>query len=159
MVCVIQRTVFADVNVDGDTVGQCGEKAGERCASLLVFAGIKAGDTEETVERMAEKILKMRIFEDENGKMNLSVKDIGGDILSVSNFTLCASCRRGTRPDFTAAEKPDRAKELYGFFLGALRKDVKVSDGVFGADMNINTVLSGPVTIILDSEKDLASKV
>lgn len=150
MTAVIQRVKSAAVNVDGKTVG-----AAEK--GLLILLGVKDGDGEREVEKMAEKILKMRIFEDENEKMNLSVSDVSGDILVISNFTLCASCRRGTRPDFFGAAKPDIANRLYEYFLEKISvSGLKVESGEFGADMNINASLDGPVTIILDSEKDFA---
>lgn len=155
MICVIQRAVSAAVTVDGSTVGSC--SGGDLMAGvLLVLAGIKAGDTPETVRKMAEKTAAMRIFEDENGKLGLSVRDIGGSVLAVPNFTLCSSCRRGTRPDFTMAEKPERARELFDRYVGSLRETgITVETGVFGADMAVSCRLDGPVTIVLDSEKDL----
>ena len=106
---------------------------------------------------MADKIAKMRIFEDEQGKMNLSVTDIGGTALVVSNFTLCASVRKGNRPDFFGAEKPDAANAMYEDFSKRLRENgIHTENGVFGADMTITAALNGPVTIILDSEKDFS---
>lgn len=150
MVCVIQRVNEAKVTVEGSVVGSCGK------GLLLLVCAVK-GDTEDIAVKMAEKVLKMRIFEDEQGKMNLSVTDVGGSCLAVSNFTLCASCRRGTRPDFFAAERPPLAKELYERFADAVRNGgVPTETGEFGADMKIDTSLDGPVTIVLDSEKDLA---
>ena len=150
MVCVIQRVNRAEVIADGVKTGQT-EKG------LLVLCGVKQGDTEEICDKIAEKLVKMRVFEDENGKMNLSAADIGASMLIISNFTLCASCRRGTRPDFFAAEKPNRANELYERFISKVNEfGVHAESGVFGADMQISTSLDGPVTIILDSEKDLA---
>jgi len=150
MTAVIQRVEKAEVKVDGNTVG-----AAEK--GLLILLGVKEGDGEREVEKMVEKILKMRIFEDENGKMNLSVSDVSGEILVISNFTLCASCRRGTRPDFFGAAKPDVASSLYEYFIKKLSESgLKVESGEFGADMKIGTVFDGPVTIILDSEKDFA---
>lgn len=150
MICVIQRVASAEVSVDGKTVGKCG-------AGLLLLVCAVKGDTEEIASKMAAKILKMRIFEDSEGKMNLSVLDIGGQALAVSNFTLCASCRRGTRPDFFAAERPPLASELYEKLVSALSEGgLHTETGVFGADMKITPVLDGPVTIVLDSEKDLA---
>lgn len=150
MTAVIQRVKKAAVNVEGQTVGAVND-------GLLILLGVKEGDSEREAEKMAEKILKMRIFEDENGKMNLSVTDVSGEILVISNFTLCASCRRGTRPDFFGAAKPGVACKLYEYFKVRLSEGgVKVESGEFGADMKISTELDGPVTIILDSEKDFA---
>ena len=156
MICVIQRVKRAEVSVNGEIVGKCEGDAEGKAGCLLVMVGISAGDREETVQRMAEKTAAMRIFEDDSGKLNLSVRDIGGSILAISNFTLCASCRRGTRPDFTGAEKPERAMALYDRYV-ALLQDAGVSTekGIFGADMSIDCLLDGPVTIVLDSEKDL----
>lgn len=150
MTAVIQRVKNASVDVEGKTVGSIGQ-------GLFILLGVKEGDTERDVEKMVEKILKMRIFEDENGKMNFSVNDTHREILIVSNFTLCASCRRGTRPDFFGAARPDEANRLYEYFIKkAAESGLKVESGEFGADMKIDTLLDGPVTIILDSEKDFA---
>ncbi len=147
MVCVIQRIKHASLTADGAESGCC------QGPSLLVFVGVMSGDGEAECEKCADKISKMRIFEDENGKMNLSVFDKEGQILAVSNFTLCASCRRGNRPDFTSAEKPDMANELYDFFVQCLRKKgIHTETGVFGADMQISCQLDGPVTIVLDTD-------
>ncbi len=149
MTAVIQRVRGASVTVEDVTVGEI-EKG------LLLLIGIKAGDGTAEVEKMAEKILKMRIFSDENGKMNRSVTDIGGETLTVSNFTLCASCRHGNRPDFFGAASPDKARELYEYFISKLSESgLKTESGSFGADMKINASLDGPVTIVLDSDKDL----
>lgn len=149
MTAVIQRVQTASVTVEGVTVGEI-EKG------LLVLIGIKEGDGTAELERMAEKILKMRIFPDENGKMNRSVTDICGEMLTVSNFTLCASCRRGNRPDFFGAAKPERARELYECFISKISESgIKSESGSFGADMKIKASLDGPVTIVLDSERDL----
>ncbi len=150
MTAVIQRVKSAAVSVDEKTVGAISN-------GLLLLLGVKEGDGEREAEKMAEKILKMRIFEDENGKMNFSVRDVRGEILVISNFTLCASCRRGTRPDFFGAAKPDAANELYEYFLKKIAESgLKAASGEFGADMKIDVSLDGPVTIILDSEKDFA---
>jgi D-tyrosyl-tRNA(Tyr) deacylase len=150
MVCVIQRVNEANVSVDGSVIGKCGN------GLLLLVCAVK-GDTETVAVKMAEKVLKMRIFEDGEGKMNLSVADVGGSCLAVSNFTLAASCRRGTRPDFFAAERPPLAKDLYELFVKTVKDGgIPTETGEFGADMKIHTELDGPVTIILDSEKDLA---
>ncbi len=153
MICVIQRVKKASVSIRSKIVGSCEN------GLLLLVCAVK-GDTEEITRKMAEKVLKMRIFEDENGKMNLSVLDTGGSALAVSNFTLAASCRRGTRPDFFAAEAPVPAKALYEDFVSALRVGgLSTETGEFGEDMIIETSLDGPVTIVLDSTKDLAQKI
>lgn len=150
MTAVIQRVKSAAVSVEGKTVGAIN-------TGLLILLGVREGDSEREVEKMAEKILKMRIFEDENEKMNFSVSDVKGEILVISNFTLCASCRRGTRPDFFGAAKPDIANRLYEYFIEKMKcSGLKTESGEFGADMKIDTSLDGPVTIILDSEKDFA---
>lgn len=150
MICVIQRVSQASVSIDGSVAGKCGK-------GLLIMVCAVQGDTEGICDKMAQKVLKMRIFEDENEKMNYSVSDIGGEILAISNFTLAASCRRGTRPDFFRAEKPPLAKELYERFVkGLCDGGIHTETGEFGADMKISASLDGPVTIILDSEKDLA---
>lgn len=149
MIAVIQRIRHADVSVGGDTVGSSGE-------GLLVMLGVREGDTEEICDRMADKLEKLRIFENESGKLSLSVSDVAGSVLVISNFTLCASCRHGNRPDFTSAERPQRANELYLRFAERLRlAGLHTETGVFGADMKINAQLDGPVTIVLDSEKDI----
>jgi len=150
MTTVIQRVKSAAVSVEGSTVGAIND-------GLLLLLGVKEGDGEREVEKTVDKILKMRIFEDENEKMNFSVNDVKGEILVISNFTLCASCRRGTRPDFFGAAKPDVAKKLYEYFVEKIKcSGLKTESGVFGADMKIDASLDGPVTIILDSEKDFA---
>ena len=150
MICVIQRVSEASVALNGNIAGSCGK-------GLLILVCAVQGDSESICDKMAQKVLKMRIFEDENEKMNYSVSDIGGQILAISNFTLAASCRKGTRPDFFRAERPPRAKELYERFVNALADGgIHTETGEFGADMKISAALDGPVTIILDSEKDLA---
>lgn len=152
MTVVIQRICSAAVTADGIPTGKAAR-------GLLLLIGVKSGDTEDICDRMTDKIAKMRIFEDENGKMNLSVSDIDGEILAVSNFTLCASCRRGNRPDFFEAERPEAASRLYLRMVERLRSlGLHTETGEFGADMLIKSELSGPVTIILDSERDLAKK-
>lgn len=152
MICVIQRVKKASVSVSDKVVGKA-EKG------LVVLVCAVKGDTLDIAPRMAEKVMKMRIFEDEGGKMNLSVADVRGQVLVVSNFTLCASCRRGTRPDFFSAERPPLARELYESFAYALQNaGIHTETGEFGEEMAIATELDGPVTIILDSEKDLSHK-
>ena len=142
---VRQRVTSATPNVDGKSVAEPGR-------GLVVYLGVESGDEPACGEYLAAKIAKMRIFEDENGKMNRSVVDEGGEILLVSQFTLLADCSHGNRPSFTAAESPDRANELYLAFRDMLIangvKSVKL--GVFGADMKIEQHNDGPVTIILE---------
>ncbi len=152
MICVIQRVKNASVVADGVQAGRCTSDGSG--AALLLLLGVVAGDEKANADKLADKISKMRVFEDENGKMNFSVLDKGGQVLAVSNFTLCASCRRGNRPDFFAAEKPDRANELYEYFASAMEaRGVHTERGVFGADMQISCQLDGPVTIILDTDE------
>ena len=118
---------------------------------LAVYLGVKCGDTKAEAEKLAKKISALRIFEDENGKMNLSVKDVGGEILLVSQFTLCADCSRGNRPNFSNAERPERAIKLYELTAQKLRDlGLSVKTGVFGADMKIEQFNDGPVSIIYE---------
>ena len=146
MRAVIQRVRRAAVISDGMPTGSCD-------AGLLILLGVARGDAEEDAERLADKIAKLRIFSDEQGKMNLSVRDIAGGALVVSNFTLCAAYAKGNRPDYFEAEAPVRANELYEVFVQMLRERIQnVETGVFGTDMQITTVLDGPVTIVMDSE-------
>ncbi len=147
MIAVLQRVTEASVSAEGRVRGQC--KNG-----LLILLGVKKGDTGRDASVLAEKISKLRIFSDENGKMNLSVRDIGGSALVVSQFTLCADYTHGNRPDYLLAAPPDEAEALYGLFTEALRARVgqgSVETGVFGADMRVSLVNDGPVTIIMDS--------
>lgn len=148
MRAVIQRVKYAGVEVDGVCVGKI-----ER--GFLVLLGVKSGDSEDDIPILAKKICAMRIFEDENGKMNLSLADVGGKLLIISNFTLCADCRRGNRPDFFGAEKPDRAKELYEKFISECEMITgeKAERGIFGADMKVSLLNDGPVTVVIDSEE------
>lgn len=145
MKLVVQRVSGATLKVEGQLISEIGK-------GLAVYVGIAAGDTEKQMDYYAEKLVKLRIFEDENGKMNLSVKDIGGEILSISQFTLLADVSHGNRPGFSGAERPERANELYEYFsekVAAL--GVPVKKGVFGADMKITQLNDGPVTIIYDN--------
>lgn len=145
MKAVLQRVKKSEVKVDGDIVGKCGE-------GLMILLGVAVGDTEADADALAAKILKLRIFEDENGKMNRSIMDIGGEALVVSQFTLLANYKSGNRPDYLASEKPDRANALYEYFSGLLRGSLsRVGNGVFGADMEVIIVNDGPVTIVMDS--------
>lgn len=142
MKCVIQRVKYATLEVDGNKISEIGK-------GLVVFFGVGVGDKEEYCDKMVKKIVNMRIFEDENGKMNLSVKDIGGEILLVSQFTLYADTSKGNRPSFSFAEEPERANMLYELALEKVSESgVAVKKGVFGADMKILQLNDGPVTII-----------
>ncbi len=144
MKALIQRVSRASVSVDGEVKGKIGH-------GLLVFFGVESGDTEERMMWIADKLARLRIFSDENGKMNLSVTDIGGEILVISQFTLCADCRKGTRPSFDSAEKPDKANAMYESFAAYLgEKGIKVETGVFGADMKVELLNDGPVTVMLE---------
>jgi D-tyrosyl-tRNA(Tyr) deacylase len=141
---VLQRVTQASVEVDGQTVG-C---IGRGYAALL---GVGQGDTKEQAAKMAEKIKKLRIFRDDNGKTNLSVEDVRGDILIVSQFTLYADCRKGNRPSFTDAADPALAEELYEYFIELCRGNFnKVGHGVFGAAMKVSLVNDGPFTVVLE---------
>ncbi len=145
MIAVVQRVSHAEVKVDGISIGKCGK-------GLLVLLGVAAGDTKEDADAIARKIPSLRIFCNDEGKMNLSLQDIGGEILAISNFTLLANCRRGNRPDFIGAEKPCAANEMYEYFVSVLRQSVPHVDmGKFGGDMKIDALNDGPVTILLDS--------
>lgn len=145
---LIQRAAHASVTIDGAVKSSIG-------SGLLVFAGFCEGDDEALIDPMVQKLTGLRIFEDDWGKMNLSVKDTGGEILAVSQFTLYADCRKGRRPSFTNAMPPDRAKELYKLFIRALAQAMgaEPATGEFGADMKIELLNDGPVTIMLDSDE------
>lgn len=145
MICVIQRVNSATVYADGIMSGSIDK-------GLYLLLGVKKGDDKKDATLLAEKISKLRIFSDENGKMNLSVKDVGGRALIVSNFTLNANYAHGNRPDYLDAAEPSVAKELYSFFIDELSLRIgKCESGVFGADMRTEMSTDGPVTIIMDS--------
>ena len=146
MRAVVQRVLNARLAVDGKLISEIGK-------GMIVFLGVKVGDEEKEVTKIASKISKLRIFEDENGKMNLSVGDVGGEILLVSQFTLYGDCKGGNRPSFVMAQRPERANELYLFCKQELEKSGNmVKTGVFGADMKIDVLNDGPVTIIMDTD-------
>lgn len=147
MKAIIQRVNQASVQVEWNIVGKINR-------GFLVFFGISSGDSKADAEKILKKIFNLRIFQDENGKMNLSIKDINWEILSVSQFTLCADCKKWNRPSFTNAENPEIAKKLWEFCNEKIRTELgKVETGIFGADMKINIENNGPVTIILDSKE------
>ena len=153
MIAVLQRVKRAAVCVDGKEVGACGE-------GLCILLGVAKGDGEEDARALAEKIVNLRIFSDENGKMNLSLKDIDGEALIVSNFTLLASYKKGKRPDYFEAALPDDANRLYEYFCTLTESEIKhTGRGIFGADMEIEMVNNGPVTIVMDSNVLLKKSV
>lgn len=144
---VIQRVSEASVTVDQKTVGAIGQ-------GLMVLLGVAQGDTSQEAKALAEKTAGLRIFEDDAGKMNRSVEEIGGSLLVVSQFTLLGDCRKGRRPGFTDAAPPELADQLYEEYVAALRsRGVNVATGVFRADMQVALVNDGPVTMLLDSRK------
>lgn len=146
MKAVIQRVSSASVEVDGKIVGSC--KKG-----YLILLGVAEGDTELDAELLCKKIAALRIFRDENDKMNLSIRDIDGEALVISQFTLLANYRHGNRPDFLASAKPDEANRLYEYFNELLSRELRrVECGIFGADMKVSLTNDGPVTICMDSE-------
>lgn len=146
MKAVLQRVSCASVSVDGARISEIGE-------GLLILLGVAEGDTERDAEALAAKIANLRIFSDEQDRMNLSLLTVEGEALVVSQFTLCASCAHGRRPDFFAAAKPAEAERLYLYFCDRIKNEgvSRVSTGIFGADMQVGLVNDGPVTIILDS--------
>ncbi len=146
MKAVIQRVSHASVEVGGKIVGSC-----ER--GYLILLGVAEGDTELDAELLCKKIAALRIFRDENEKMNLSIRDIDGEALVISQFTLLANYRHGNRPDFLASAKPDVANRLYEYFKDLLSRELRrVECGIFGADMKVSLTNDGPVTICMDSE-------
>ncbi|MBP3546141.1 MAG: D-tyrosyl-tRNA(Tyr) deacylase [Alphaproteobacteria bacterium] len=144
MKLLIQRVKKASVNVNNDTVGKIEQ-------GILIFIGVCKEDTKEQADFLARKAANLRIFEDENGKMNLSVKDIKGEALVISQFTLAGDCTRGNRPGFDKAAHPDIAKPMYEYFSEQLRNEnIKVENGIFQADMQVSLINDGPVTFILE---------
>lgn len=147
MKVVIQRVSEASVTIDGEVYGAIGK-------GFLLLTGIEDSDTEEVVQKVADKVARMRIFDDEHGKMNLSLAQVGGAILSISQFTLFADCAKGNRPSFDKAGKPEHAKKLYLHFNEVLRSyGYQVEEGIFAADMKVRLLNDGPITIVLDSHE------
>ena len=147
MKAVIQRVTHAECVVEEKTVGAVGK-------GFLILLGAGLDDTEADCDKLADKISKLRLFSDENDKINLSIDDVGGDMLIISQFTLYADCRKGNRPSFTNAGKPDEASRLYDYFCEACRNRIKgrVETGEFGADMKISLLNDGPFTVVLECE-------
>ena len=142
---VLQRVLDAAVAIDGEERARIGR-------GFLALLGVREGDTEADMLALADKCAGLRVFEDPQGKMNLGLADIGGAVLAVSNFTLCADCSHGRRPSFSAAARPETAEPLYDAFCQALRdRGVPVETGVFGADMKISLTNDGPVTLVIDT--------
>lgn len=143
---VIQRVVESEVKVEGETLGKIGK-------GLMVLIGVSNSDTKEIADRMVKKMLGLRIFEDEQGKTNLSLDAVGGSLLLISQFTLYANCKKGNRPSFIEAGAPDMAEEMYEYIISKCKEQVEVVErGRFGADMKVSLVNDGPFTIVLDSE-------
>lgn len=147
MKLVVQRVKNANVVVENKTIGEISQ-------GFMVLLGVAPTDTKEIADFLVQKLVRLRVFEDENEKMNLSIQDIDGELLVVSQFTLYANCNHGNRPSFTEAAKPDLANELYEYFVEQCKKEniKKVATGEFGADMQVSLQNDGPVTIILEKE-------
>ena len=146
MKAVLQRVTHAQVEVDGEAVGRCGH-------GFLILLGVAQGDTEREAELLCKKIVNLRVFEDDAGKMNRSILDVNGEALVISQFTLMANCRHGNRPDFMASAKPDVAIPLYEYFKKLISESIPhVECGIFGADMKVSLLNDGPVTIVLDTD-------
>lgn len=144
---VIQRVKEASVTVDNEIIGKIGH-------GLLVFVGVSDTDDTKIADKMIDKLVKLRIFDDAEGKTNLSISDVGGEFLIISQFTLYADCRKGNRPSFTSAGKPDLANELYEYIISQIRdRGFKAEHGEFGADMKVSLLNDGPFTILLDSDE------
>ena len=149
---VIQIVDNAHVDVEGKTVGKIDK-------GYLVLAGVGEGDTKEIADKMVAKLLNLRIFKDENDKINLSIKDVGGQVLMISQFTLYADCKRGNRPNFISAAAPDEANDLFEYTVAKIREEIPtVETGVFGAHMSVSLVNDGPFTVILDSATICSSR-
>ena len=146
---VLQRVLNASVSVDGETVGKIGK-------GYLLLVGVTAEDSKEIADKMIEKVSRLRIFEDENGKTNLSIDQVDGEILVISQFTLCADCKKGNRPSFINAGAPKMAEEIYEHILSRCTELFKNTEsGIFGADMKVSLTNDGPFTLVLDSKEIL----
>ena len=146
MIVVVQRVKHASVTINGTVNGKINN-------GFLVLLGVQSTDSEQDVDYLVKKVTNLRIFSDENDKMNLSLKDVNGELLIVSQFTLYANCKEGNRPSFVEAAKPDIAIPLYEYFVSECKKIIPVVEtGIFGADMKVNLLNDGPVTIIMDSK-------
>lgn len=144
---VIQRVTHADVVVDGNELGRIGK-------GFMVLIGVSKEDDSAIADKMVDKLIKLRIFEDENGKTNLSLDDVGGELLLISQFTLYANCKKGNRPSFIDAGAPDEANALYEYIIERCKERVNVVErGEFGADMKVSLLNDGPFTIVLDSSE------
>lgn len=144
---VIQRVTQSSVSVDGTVIGKIGK-------GLLVLIGVAEEDTEETADKLVRKLTGLRVFEDENGKTNLTLADVKGELLLISQFTLYANCKKGNRPSFTEAGSPQKANALYEYIIAKCRENVPIVEtGSFGAEMKVSLVNDGPFTVLLDSEK------
>lgn len=144
---VVQRVNEASVKVDGNVIGQIGK-------GFLVLIGVADSDTKEIADKMVKKLLGLRIFDDENDKINLSLSDVGGELLLISQFTLYANCKKGYRPSFIEAGAPDMANEMYEYIIKQCQENVPVVErGIFGADMKIQLLNDGPFTVLLDSDE------
>ena len=142
---VIQRVKHASVTVEGEVLGKIGK-------GFMVLIGVSETDNETIADKMVQKLINMRIFEDENGKTNLALKDVGGELLLISQFTLYADCKKGNRPSFIKAGSPDKANALYQYIIEKCREEIPiVEEGEFGADMKVELLNDGPVTVMLDS--------
>lgn len=152
MIFVIQRVTHADVTVENKIMGKIGH-------GLLVFVGIADSDDRQTADKMIDKMTKLRIFDDAEGKTNLSVSDVEGEFLIISQFTLYADCKKGNRPSFTKAGNPDMANEMYEYIISEVKKKGFTAEhGIFGAEMKVSLTNDGPFTIVLDSDEIIAKK-
>jgi D-tyrosyl-tRNA(Tyr) deacylase len=148
MRAVVQRVTHAKVSVDNKIIGKIGK-------GLVVLLGIGTDETEKDITYLADKIMNLRVFEDENGKMNISLKDIGGELLIISQFTLYGDCRRGNRPSYSKAAPPEEAERIYNKFIEYCKQqDIRVETGKFQAEMLVEIHNDGPVTIMIDSNKE-----